>query len=144
MVRIIIGNNKSDKAGINYILQNYSDMRVANKELRDQVMELFNIDRKHSLSFNMVRIRGLKRNQLEINTKKSDITLIKLRTSARYLPENPRGFTFGLGDEFKLAKKLKNFEFCFVSLHPRSRSAVFVKLDELNRLIKNKRVQVSL
>jgi len=139
--KIIIENNKSDKASVNYLLQNYSELRVANRVLKEKVMEIFGIDQKYKLAFDMVRIKGLKRGEDEIKVGKKAITLIKLKTTARYLPESPKGFVFVAGDDMRLAKRLKNFEFCFVCLNRQSRQATFVNLDELNQLIKNKRIK---
>ena len=136
-MKITIGNNKSDKLGINYLLQNYNDLRVANKELKAQMMEVFGI--KNRFSFDIVRINGLKRDQSEINVSKKDITLIKVSTTARYLPESPVGSVI---NRFE-APIQNNFEFCFVCINPKSRSAVFVKYPELKTLVDEKKVKIN-
>lgn len=65
------------------------------------------------------------------------------RYRKKKLVNNPRGFFFGATEnEFNLAKKFEaKFRFCFVSLHPESRSYKLLTLSELNSIIKTKRVQ---
>jgi len=138
---ITIGYNRSDKASVNYILQNNSEMRVGNRELKAQVMEIFGLDRKFRFSFDMVKFKGLKMGEEVVRVKKKDITLVKIRTTARHLPDFPHGFHFSTNKlDMELAKN-KYFEFCFVCLHAQSRSAVFLDLAELNSLIKKKRIK---
>lgn len=72
-----------------------------------------------------------------------DITLIELKTTKKKLINLPSGFFFGATEsEFALATQLGNqYKFCFISLHIESSNYVLLTLEELNKIIKTKRIQ---
>ena len=78
-----------------------------------------------------------------IETYLEDIILVELKTTKKYLPENPKGFFFGATEnEFNFGKILgSRFRFCFVSLNEKGSSFAFLTLEELDERIKNKRIQ---
>ena len=54
-----------------------------------------------------------------LQTYLEDIILVELKTTKKYLPENPKGFFFGATEnEFNFGAILgSRFRFCFVSLN---------------------------
>jgi len=141
---ITIDNNITEKEGINFLLN--SDMNFINpdKESRKILMEILNIDSKYKRAFDLILIPGHTNLETVISLKDSDdIILVELKTTKKKLENNPRGFFFGATqNEFDLAEQLgDNFKFCFVSLHPESKSYKLLTLGELNSIIKTKRIQ---
>ena len=78
-----------------------------------------------------------------VQTYLEDIILVELKTTKKYLPENPKGFFFGATEnEFNFGKILgSRFRFCFVSLNEKGSSFAFLTLGELEERIKNRRIQ---
>jgi transcriptional regulator with XRE-family HTH domain len=78
-----------------------------------------------------------------VQTYLEDIILVELKTTKKYLPENPKGFFFGATEnEFNFGKILgSRFRFCFVSLNEKGSSYAFLTLVELEERIKNRRIQ---
>ena len=78
-----------------------------------------------------------------IQTYLEDIFFVELKTTKKYLPDNPKGFFFGATEnEFNFGKLLGNrFRFCFVSLHEKGSSFVMLSLPELEKIIRNRRIQ---
>ena len=107
-------------------------------------MELLELDSKFKRAFDLILIEGHYNQESLIDLHKNDrITLVELKTTKKFLPNNPKGFFFGATEnEFAIAKKLGNkYKFCFVSLHEDSRSYSLLSLSELNSRIQNKRIQ---
>lgn len=107
-------------------------------------MEMLAIDRKYSRAFDLVMIPGHTNLEKVIELRKvEDIILIELKTTKKKLMNLPRGFFFGATEsEFALANQLGcQYKFCFVSLHPESAKYTLLTLDELNSIIKTKRIQ---
>jgi hypothetical protein len=69
--------------------------------------------------------------------------LVELKTTKKYLPNNPRGFFFGATEnEFNFGEILGDkFRFCFVSLHEKGSSFALLTIEELDLIIRNKRIQ---
>ena len=78
-----------------------------------------------------------------IQTYLEDIILVELKTTKKYLPENPKGFFFGATEnEFNFGKILGDrFRFCFVSLNEKLQSYVLLTIEELEIKIRNRRIQ---
>lgn len=72
-----------------------------------------------------------------------DIIFVELKTTKKYLPNNPKGFFFGATEnEFNFGKILGDkFLFCFVTLNEKAPSFVLLSIDELDKIIRNKRIQ---
>jgi hypothetical protein len=72
-----------------------------------------------------------------------EITLVELKTTKKKHNNLPNGFFFGATEsEFSIAKQLGDaYMFCFVSLHEESKGFVMLTLDQLNKIIKTKRIQ---
>ena len=105
---------------------------------------MLGIDRRFSRAFDLVLIPGFTNlNEVIRLNKTEEITLIELKTTKKKLENLPTGFFFGATEsEFTLAKQLgDNYKFCFVSIHEETKKYVLLTLDELNKIIKTKRIQ---
>jgi len=136
-------NNATEKEAINYILAKESNFILPDKESRNSLMKLFGIEKKFSRAFDLVYIQNIKPNNTISIQNKNEIIFIELKTTKKYLPNNPKGFFFGATEnEFNLAKKLgDSYKFCFISLHKDSLSHAILTLTELEKIIKTKRIQ---
>mgnify|MGYP000226899621 CR=1 FL=1 len=143
---ITISNNKTEKEGVAYLLENYLGFFQVTKESRKEILTLLNLDLKYSKAFDVIYIPNLEKIELTSNHLKTyleDIILVELKTTKKFLPNNPKGFFFGATEkEFEFATILgKKFRFCFVCLNENSKSMSMQTLEDLERLIKLKRVQ---
>jgi hypothetical protein len=141
---ITLDNNKSEKEALSFLMD--SDLYFLNpdKDSRKLIMKIMGIDKKYARAFDLIRIPGhtsLER-IIELN-RTEDIILVELKTTKKKLVNLPFGFFFGATEsEFELARQLgKNYEFCFVSLHVDTQKYVLLTLEELNKIIKTKRIQ---
>ena len=89
------------------------------------------------------RLAGAKLSIEAIQTHIDEITLIELKCTRAFLPNNPKGFFFGATqNEFEFGERLGDkFRFCFVSLNPKSLSHALLSVPELERIIRTKRIQ---
>lgn len=141
---LTLDNNKSEKEAINFLIQSNVEFLNPDKESRKFIMEKMNIPSKFSRAFDLIMIRG--RNNKSQNIELSnfeELTLIELKTTKKKLPNLPKGFFFGATEsEFQLARLMKDkYKFCFVSIHKDSLSYSLLTLDELDKIIKTKRIQ---
>lgn len=104
---------------------------------------MFNISLNFSCAFDLVYIKDSGNNNSITIQDKENIIFIELKTTKKYLPNNPHGFFFGATkNEFDLAEILGDkYKFCFVSLHVDSLSYSLLTTNELASLIKTKRIQ---
>lgn len=141
---ITVDNNISEKEAISYLLSTDINFINPDKESRKIIMNLLNIDKKFARAFDLILIPGHTNLEQIISLQNvNNIILIELKTTKKKLLNNPKGFFFGATEsEFKLASQLgDNYKFCFVSLHPESKGYTLLTLDELNLIIKTKRIQ---
>lgn len=141
---ITLDNNKSEKEALTFLIESDINFLNPDKESRKIIMELLGIDKKFSRAFDLILIPGHTNLDQVIKLKKvEDIVLIELKTTKKKLVNLPTGFFFGATEsEFNLAKQLgQQYKFCFVSLHNESKNYVLLTLEELNKVIKNKRIQ---
>ncbi len=136
-------NNKTEKDGIDYLVENDSCIWSVQGEDKKNLMDLFGINKRFNRSFDLIRIEGTDNSQKLKLTDEIDITFIELKTTKKYLKDFPRGFFFGATEnEFQLAKELGNkYKFCFVSLHENSQKHCYLSLEEVEKIIKTKRIQ---
>lgn len=141
---ITLENNKSEKEAISFLLSSNVNFLNPDKDSRKLIMEMLGIDRRFSRAFDLVLIPGFTNlNEVIRLNKTEEITLIELKTTKKKLENLPTGFFFGATEsEFTLAKQLgDNYKFCFVSIHEETKKYVLLTLDELNKIIKTKRIQ---
>ena len=142
--KITVSNNKTEKEGIDFLLSDDARFLNPDTESRKVIMELLNLDPKFKRAFDLIMIDGHYNQESLIELHKSDrITLVELKTTKKYLPNNPKGFFFGATEnEFEIANLLEDkYKFCFVSLHQDSKSYKLLNLSELETIIQNKRIQ---
>lgn len=141
---ITLSNNKTEKQAIDYLLSIEKRFLLPTKEGRKQLLDILGLEKRYARTFDLFILPGHTSDESEITLKDTEnITLIELKTTQKYLPHNPKGFFFGATqNEFDLAKQLgEQFKFCFVSLHPDSLSYSLLSSEELENMIKNKRIQ---
>ena len=143
---ITVSNNKTEKAGIDYLTANATGFFYVDNLTRKRILELLEMPAKYVRAFDMVYIPRFDRQILTedfIETHIDEIILIELKVTRKYLPENPKGFFFGATqNEFDFGERLRDkFRFCFVSLHERGSSHVLMTIAELEAIIRNRRIQ---
>ena len=141
---ITLDNNKSEKEAISFLIESDVNFLNPDKESRKIILEIMGIDKRYARAFDLIMIPGHTNLEDVIQfRRKEEILLVELKTTKKKLVNFPLGFFFGATEsEFQLAKQLGNqYKFCFVSLHNDSKSFALLTLDELNRIIKTKRIQ---
>ncbi|MFK5889211.1 MAG: hypothetical protein QM486_00595 [Flavobacteriaceae bacterium] len=143
---LTLSNNVTEKEGVLYLLENYTGFFKIDLEIKKELLDLLKIDRRYLQSFDLIYLPemvGKTVNSEFLKTYLEDIIFVELKTTKKYLPENPKGFFFGATEnEFNFGELLKDrFLFCFVTLNEKAPSFVLLSIGELNKLIRNKRIQ---
>lgn len=143
---ITLANNRLEKDGIEFMKQYRTGYFSVDNRERKHILDLLGQPHTFSRAFDMIyipRFEGTIVTQETIDTHIDEIILIELKVTRKLLPESPKGFFFGATrNEFRLARKLgEKFRFCFVCLHPESRSAKPLSLSELKQIIRTRRIQ---
>jgi hypothetical protein len=142
--RITLSNNKTEDAAISYLRKADSSLMFPDADSRKAILQLLSLPLRFYRTFDAVRFAGRDAAPSSLaGVGSTDIQLIELKTTRKYLPQSPLGFFFGATEnEFELARLLKEqYQFCFVSLHEKSVGHTFLSIEELNNLIHNKRIQ---
>ncbi|WP_412559473.1 hypothetical protein [Winogradskyella sp. MIT101101] len=144
--KLTLSNNVTEKQGINYLIEEHTGFFKIDKETKKLLLDKVGVPYNYLQSFDMVYIPKLKGIEFEkeyIETHLDEILFIELKTTKKYLPENPKGFFFGATEnEFNFGKLLGDrFRFCFVCLNEKSPSYVMLTIKELEKIIRNKRIQ---
>ena len=143
---ITLSNNKTEKEGVLYLLENHVGFYETTKESKKEILSLLNLESRFAQSFDLIYIPNLDIEKLDNEHLKihlEDIILVELKTTKKYLPQNPKGFFFGATEnEFNFGKILGNkFRFGFVCLHEDSKSFALLTIEELDSIVRNKRIQ---
>lgn len=141
---ITLDNNKSEKEAIDFLMKSDASFISPDKLSRKKLLEVFNIDSKYARAFDLILIPGHTNLEEVIELKSlENVIFIELKTTKKKLPNLPKGFFFGATQsEFEVAELLGDkFLFCFVSLHPESKKYALITLNELNKIIRTKRIQ---
>ncbi len=142
--KITLSNNRTEKQAIDHLLEHNKQFLLPTKEGRKQIVTALGLDKKYSRTFDLFILPGHTNEDQEITVDDaSKITLIELKTTQKYLPNNPKGFFFGATqNEFDVAEVLGDrYKFCFVSLHQNSLGYELLTVRQLEKLIVNKRTQ---
>jgi len=120
--KLTLSNNVTEKQGINFLIEKETGFFKIDKEMKKDLLDKVNVSHKYLQSFDMVYIPKLSGTKVEksyIETHLDEILFVELKTTKKYLPENPKGFFFGATEnEFNFGKLLGNrFRFCFVCLN---------------------------
>lgn len=144
--KLTLSNNVTEKEGIIYLIEEQTGFFKIDKDMKKELLDRVNIPHNFLQSFDMVYIPKLKGIQFEkdyIETHLDEILFVELKTTKKYLPDNPKGFFFGATEnEFNFGKLLGDrFRFCFVCLNEKSPSYALLTVDELEKIIRNRRIQ---
>lgn len=142
---ITVSNNKTEIGGFDYLLALPGFYR-ADSAAKKQILTLLDLPLSFRKAFDLVYIEDL---AVQIVTPEivevyiDKIILVELKTTKKYLPESPKGFFFGATEnEFNFGKLLGDkFRFCFVCLNERSPSHKMLTVDDLEPLIRTRRIQ---
>tara|TARA_R110002072_G_scaffold259253_5_gene417878 strand:- start:413 stop:883 length:471 start_codon:yes stop_codon:yes gene_type:complete len=143
---LTLSNNVTEKEGVIYLIKEQTGFFKIDKDMKKELLDRINIPHSFLQSFDMVYIPKLKGIHFEkdyIETHLDEILFVELKTTKKYLPNNPKGFFFGATEnEFNFGKLLGDrFRFCFVCLNEQSPSYALLTVDELEKIIRNKRIQ---
>ena len=144
--RLTLSNNVTEKQGINYLIEEQSGFFKIDKEMKKLLLDKVNISHKYLQSFDLVfipKMKGVQFKEGYIDTYLDEILFVELKTTKKYLPDNPKGFFFGATEnEFNFGKLLgEKFRFCFVCLNEESLSYSMLTIEDLEKVIRNKRIQ---
>ncbi|RKQ50411.1 hypothetical protein BXY85_1426 [Roseivirga pacifica] len=144
--KLTISNNATEKEGINYLIKQHTGFFKIDKEMKKVLLDKVSQPYRFLQSFDVVyipRLKGIEFKEQHIETHLDELLFIELKTTKKFLPENPKGFFFGATEnEFDFGQALGDkFRFCFVCLNPESLSYKLLTLEELDKIIKNKRIQ---
>ncbi|MBX7061017.1 MAG: hypothetical protein K1X52_05110 [Pyrinomonadaceae bacterium] len=139
-------NNATEKEGIQHLESLNAGFFFVDKDERRRILELLEQPKNFSRSFDMVlipRLAGAELTLGAIETHIGELTLIELKCTRTFLPNNPKGFFFGATqNEFDFGERLGDkFRFCFVCLNPESPSHATLTVPELETKIRTRRIQ---
>lgn len=130
----------------NYLLKQHLGFFKIDLPTKKALLDSLGVERRFLQSFDLIYIpemagKVFSSNLLEVHLE--DLIFVELKTTKKYLPENPKGFFFGATEnEFRFGEILGDrFRFCFVSLNEKGSSFALQTLQELEQRIKNKRIQ---
>ena len=143
---LTLSNNVTEKEGVNYLIEYSTGFFKIDLETKKELLNLLSIEHRFLKAFDLIYVPemvGKIVNTEFVQTYLEDIILVELKTTKKYLPENPKGLFFGATEnEFNFGKILgSRFRFCFVSLNEKGSSFAFLTLGELEERIKNRRIQ---
>ncbi len=143
---ITLSNNITEKEGVNYLIENHTGFFKITRETKKELLTALDISYKYLQAFDLIYVPELVGKVVHvgfIQTYLEDIILVELKTTKKYLPENPKGFFFGATEsEFNFGAILGDkFRFCFVCLNERSPCFALLTIQELEERIKNRRIQ---
>ena len=143
---LTLSNNVTEKEGVNYLIENSTGFFKIDLSTKKELLDLLKIEHRFLQSFDLIYVPEMVGKIADsgfVKTYLEDILLIELKSTKKYLPENPKGFFFGATEnEFNFGKILgSRFRFCFVSLNEKGSSYALLTLDELEERIKNRRIQ---
>jgi hypothetical protein len=139
-------NNATEKEGIQYMESLNQGFFFIDKDERKRILELLDQPNNFSRSFDMVHVPRLAGEELSIETIEThiyEVSLIELKCTRAFLPNNPKGFFFGATqNEFDFGERLGDkFRFCFVCLNPKSLSHALLSVPQLEQIIRTRRIQ---
>lgn len=143
---LTLSNNVTEKEGVNYLIENHTGFFKIDLATKKELLDLLEIEHRFLQAFDLIFVPEMVGKVVNTNflqTYLEDIILVELKTTKKYLPENPKGFFFGATEnEFNFGEILGNkFRFCFVSLNEKASSYALLTIWELEKKIRNKRIQ---
>ena len=127
-------------------MENHTGFFKIDLATKKELLDLLKIEHRFLQAFDLIYVPdmvGKEVNSTFLQTYLEDIILVELKTTKKYLPENPKGFFFGATEnEFNFGKILGDrFRFCFVSMNEKGSSFALQTIEELELRIKNRRIQ---
>ena len=141
---ITLKNNTTEKEAILFLMESDPSFIEPDKESRKAILEHFGLTSKYIRAFDLIQVDGhINSEEKFILNPQDKITLIEIKSTKKRLENNPYGFFFGATEnEFAIADKLGiNYKFCFVCLHPDTKSYAMLSSKEIENITKNKRIQ---
>lgn len=143
---ITVSNNKTEKEGIDYLTENATGFFYVDSKARQYILELLDMPKTYARAFDMIyipRYADQVVTQEILEARIDEILLVELKTTKKFLPDNPKGFFFGATqNEFDFGERLGDkYRFCFVCLHPDSPSYAMLSVPELEAIMRTKRIQ---
>lgn len=143
---LTLSNNVTEKEGINFLMEKHTGFFKIDSATKKELLDLLKIEHRFLQAFDLIYVPdmvGKEINSTFLQTYLEDIILVELKTTKKYLPENPKGFFFGATEnEFNFGKILGDrFRFCFVSMNEKGSSFALQTIEELELRIKNRRIQ---
>ena len=143
---LTLSNNVTEKEGVNYLITNHTGFFKVDLTMKKELLNLLKIDHKFLQAFDLIYIPDMLGKIITedfLQTSLEDIILVELKTTKKYLPENPKGFFFGATEnEFNFGNILGDkFRFCLVCLNEKSPSFALQTMQELELRVRNKRIQ---
>ncbi|MBY0309792.1 hypothetical protein K2Q16_01460 [Patescibacteria group bacterium] len=136
-------NNATESSAVAFLLESNSLFKIPTHAQRISILERFKLAKTFARAFDLVLVPPGTDLVDPLTVPLDQIILVELKTTRKRLPENPKGFFFGATEnEFKLAEQLGDqFRFCFVSLHPETKSYALLTAKELHEKVRTKRLQ---
>ena len=114
---LTLSNNVTEKECVNYLITNHTGFFKIDLTMKKELLNLIKIDHKFLQAFDLIYIPDMLGKIITVDflqTSLEDIILVELKTTKKYLPENPKGFFFGATEnEFNFGNILGDkFRFC--------------------------------
>ena len=92
---LTLSNNVTEKEGVNYLIENYTGFFKIDFATKKELVDLLKIEHRFLQAFNLIYVPEMVGKEVNTNflqTYLEDIILVELKTTKKYLPENPKGF----------------------------------------------------
>ena len=92
---ITVSNNVTEKEGVNFLLENYTGFFKIDLHTKKELLDLLNVEHRFLQSFDLIYVPEMVGKISDtgfVQTYLEDILLIELKTTKKYLPDNPEGF----------------------------------------------------
>ncbi|WP_457616702.1 hypothetical protein, partial [Lutibacter sp.] len=90
---LTLSNNVTEKEGVLYLLDNYTGFFKIDLETKKELLDLLKINRKYLQSFDLIYLPDMVDKKIDsefIKTYLEDIIFVELKTTKKYLPNNPK------------------------------------------------------
>ena len=133
-------NLASEKFGLQILMRDDPKLLQPTLSEKKKILEICKLPNLYLRSFDLIKLHV--GDFAEVNSIK-DFTLIEVKVTRAMLPNFPKGFFFGMTEnEEKLLKELGNsFLLCLLALSESGTNYKFLNYDELQLLIRTKRIQ---
>ncbi len=95
---LTLSNNITEKEGVAFLLDNHTGFFKIDLDMKKKLLDLLKIERRYLQSFDLIYIPGMIGKTINsgfLTTYVEDIIFVELKTTKKYLPNNPKGFFFG-------------------------------------------------